>query len=177
MPTGDNLFHVPAHVDIMRTRLAGAAELRGSASTLQYALTLENHILIDLFPYVFFFDPRKYDIEVSLMKFCCLLWSTDKPAFKPLYLPPSPVSCPLTCCGTDGSTLGIGYGAQGTDSMSFTLPEGFDHDSAFVKVFVSAVYINMETIVTKAERCPKRVNLHNIQHCWDSWIYLITVQC
>jgi len=82
----------------------------------------------------------------------------------------------LTRCGTDGSTLGIGYGAQGTESISFPLPEGFDHDSGFIKVFVSTVYINMEAIVAKAERFAKEFNWPDIEQCWDSWTYLITVR-
>ena len=68
MPTGDNQFRAPGHAGVMRTDLAGAAELKGPAANLQYALTLENHTSTDFFPYVFFFDPRKYVIEVSLIK-------------------------------------------------------------------------------------------------------------
>jgi len=87
------------------------------------------------------------------------------------------MSRPLTHRGTGGSTLGIGYGAQGAESLSFALPEGFDHDSAFIKVFVSTVYINMEAIVTKPERLGViRTNLQVIEQCWDSWVYLVTVR-
>jgi len=61
--------------------------------------------------------------------------------------------------------------------MSFTLPEGFDHDSAFIKVFVSTVYINMEAIVAKNERLDvKKHKSHLIEKCWDSWVYLVTVR-
>lgn len=67
-PVGDNLFQVPVHADDTRKALAGAAVLEGSADS-QYALTLNNHTSTDFFPYVFFFDPRKYVIEVSLIKF------------------------------------------------------------------------------------------------------------
>jgi hypothetical protein len=159
MPVGDNLFHAPAHADVMRRALAGVAVLEGSAADLEYALTLENHTSTDFFPYVFFFDPRKYVIEA-------------------LYLPHSPISRPLTRRGTDGSTIGIGYGAQGAESMSFSLPEGFDHDSGFIKVFVSTVYINMEAIAAKDERLDvkKKINQLPIERCWDSWICLVTVR-
>ena len=66
-PVGDNLFHALAHADISREELAGAAVLEGSAADSQYGLTLENHTSTDFFPYVFFFDPRTYDIHVSLV--------------------------------------------------------------------------------------------------------------
>ena len=67
IPVGDNFFQVPVHADVTRNALAGAAMLE--ASNCQYALTLENHTSTDFFPYIFFFDPRKYVIEVSLIKF------------------------------------------------------------------------------------------------------------
>ena len=63
-PVGNNLFHAPAHADVSREELAGTAVLEESAS---YGLTLVNHTSTDFFPYVFFFDPGKYDIEVSLV--------------------------------------------------------------------------------------------------------------
>ena len=176
VPVGDNLFQVPVDADITRNALAGAAVLEGLASDLQYGLTLENHTSTDFFPYVFFFDPREYVIEVSLIKLSTIFFEGLTPVFKPLYLPHSPISRPLTRCGTDGSTLGIGYGAQGTESISFPLPDGFDHDSGFIKVFVSTVYINMEAIVAKAERVAIEFNWPDIEQCWDSWTYLITVR-
>jgi hypothetical protein len=69
IPIGDNLFQVPVHADVTRNALAGAAVLEGLASNFYFGLTLENHTSTDFFPYVFFFDPRKYVIEVSLTKF------------------------------------------------------------------------------------------------------------
>ena len=72
IPAGDNLFQ-PPDTDVMRMALAGTAVLEGSASDFEYALTLENHTSTDLFAYVFFFDPRKYVIEVSLIKFQSIL--------------------------------------------------------------------------------------------------------
>jgi hypothetical protein len=65
IPTGDNLFRVPAPDAVTRATLAGTAVLEGSAADHEYGLTLENHTSVDLFPYVLFFDPRKYTIEVS----------------------------------------------------------------------------------------------------------------
>ncbi|KDR73806.1 hypothetical protein GALMADRAFT_142236 [Galerina marginata CBS 339.88] len=167
-PDGDNLFRIQA--DGSKKELAGtvavegsaavkgssllegSAVLEGSAADLQYGLTLKNHSTKDLFPYVFFFDPGKYDIA-------------------PLYLPPSSVSSPLTRDGTEGSTLGIGY-TPGTNRMSFTMPEGVNHDSAFFKVFVSTEYINMKAIVANPGRTAQRSGPD--RSAWDSWIYLVT---
>ena len=68
-PVGDNLFHAP-HASGSREELAGVAVLEGPATNFRYGLTLKNLTSTDLFAYVFFFDPGKYDITVSLvMKF------------------------------------------------------------------------------------------------------------
>ena len=62
--------------------------------------------------------------------------------------------------------------------MSFSLPEGFDHDSGFIKVFVSTVYINMKAIAKDDSRLDVKKNTNQlpIEQCWDSWIYLVTVR-
>jgi hypothetical protein len=60
-PTGDDLLQR----DVLGP-LAGTAELVFGP---HYALTLENHMPFDLFPYVFYFDPRKYVVQVSFVLF------------------------------------------------------------------------------------------------------------
>jgi len=53
-------------------------------------------------------------------------------------------------------------------STSFPLPGGFHHDSAFIKVFITTVYINMEAIVAKAEGVTREINWIFIKQDWDS---------
>lgn len=63
----------------------------------------------------------------------------------------------------------------GTNRMSFTIPEGINHDSAFFKVFVSTTYINMKAIAVMNSDRAIQPFIPDLSSWWDSWIYLVTV--
>ncbi|KAJ7126739.1 caspase domain-containing protein [Mycena epipterygia] len=85
----------------------------------KYGFTIRNTSEVDLFPYLFFFDPSQYTIHC---------W----------YAPAgSHVRPPLA----SGGTVTIGMG--GERAFEFTLSPGETESSGFLKLFVSTKYLNL----------------------------------
>ncbi|KAI0717937.1 hypothetical protein C8Q72DRAFT_756661, partial [Fomitopsis betulina] len=95
-----------------------------------YGLTLVNASDVDLFPYVFYFDPSDYNSRGT-----CRMYSRTM-------APP----LPRREQGNEPSRLPVGYGSSGTDSLRFSLPSGCKTDSGFLKVFFSTSYVDMRSV-------------------------------
>ncbi|KAJ7912956.1 hypothetical protein B0H13DRAFT_1874396 [Mycena leptocephala] len=88
----------------------------------EYGFTMRNTSNVDLFPYLFYFNPLKYTI-------------------KPWYIPESAHGRPpLHAFGS----VAVGLGGEG--AFSFTLPPGTRSSSGFVKMFVSTQYLSLAWI-------------------------------
>ncbi|KZT70653.1 hypothetical protein DAEQUDRAFT_764523 [Daedalea quercina L-15889] len=127
-----------------------------------YGLTLVNDSEFDLFPCVFYFDPNDYSIQS---------W----------YMPHSQTMLPpLPRKGDSPSRLPIGYGASGTDSLRFSLPQGAKMDSGFLKVFVSTTYVDMRSvqqssILDRYSRSTTQTQKDTeFIGTWDEWTSVLT---
>ncbi|KZT03693.1 uncharacterized protein LAESUDRAFT_331738 [Laetiporus sulphureus 93-53] len=126
-----------------------------------YGVTLVNRSKHDLYPYVFYFDPSDYSIQV---------W----------YIPPSATMLAPLPRAKNGepSKFPIGYGASGSDSIQFSLPHNLSMDSGFLKVFLSAAYVDMGIIqqTSPLTEFGRRARAETIpfDHIWDAWIYVLT---
>ncbi|KAJ7193458.1 caspase domain-containing protein [Mycena pura] len=88
-----------------------------------YGFTIRNTSNIDLFPYLFYFDPQKYTIQ---------LW----------YAPPGKkIPPPLK---SRGGELTIGMG--GERAFKFWIPSGEKSSCGILKLFVSAKYLDLDWI-------------------------------
>ncbi|KAJ7772891.1 caspase domain-containing protein [Mycena maculata] len=134
--------------------------------TRRYGFTLCNRSHYDLFPYLFFFDPEQYAIDV---------W----------YSPPSRAMLPPLIASRDGTTatrLPIGYGGGGY-AFEFDLPEGKAVDTGFLKVFVSTEYLDMDWVTQKSPFDPDfaprlgggRETIEKGQ-VWDTFYAVITMK-
>ncbi|KAG6373268.1 hypothetical protein JVT61DRAFT_6895 [Boletus reticuloceps] len=123
-PHGDDLLNVPVSsrsgVDVKEAIITDLAP--------RYGFTLENHSDIDLFPYVFYFDPSDYGIQA---------WYTP---------PSSTMLAPLKRreAVDQPSSFALGYGAFGTDPIEFYLPHGRKTDSGFLKVFLTTSHVDYD---------------------------------
>lgn len=146
-----------------------------------YGLTLSNASDVDLFPYVFYFDPNDYSVQVSDV---CIPDAKIDVLFQSWYLPHSrTMSPPLPRKEATGepSTLAIGYGASGTDSLRFSLPPGCKVDSGFLKVFVSTSYVDMRGIQqgSALDRYSRNTitdkkGSTDLAGLWDELVYVLT---
>ncbi|KZT70658.1 hypothetical protein DAEQUDRAFT_737307 [Daedalea quercina L-15889] len=124
-----------------------------------YGLTLINESKVDIFPYVFYFDPGDYSIAA---------W----------YLPQNeqPDAAPLR---KQDVPLGIGHGVNADDAIQFSLPPNVNEESGFLKVFASTSYVDMKTLEqpspwdmnrgSQMKRVPSNPG-------WSSSTYVLTVR-
>ncbi|KAF8164154.1 hypothetical protein K438DRAFT_2025362 [Mycena galopus ATCC 62051] len=84
----------------------------------KYGFAIFNHSQHDLFPYLIYFDPGTYSIDVRVV------------------VPESPTMAPpLPRMPGDGpKRLTIGYGADGGYAFQFFVPEGITSDTGFLKL-------------------------------------------
>ncbi|KAH9913831.1 uncharacterized protein B0H18DRAFT_1125977 [Fomitopsis serialis] len=159
----------------------------------QYGFTLVNNSSIDLFPYVYFFDPSTYAVKVCVLSaelFGVILF-IDIPAqelFSPRW---GTCEAPLPVKGH----ICIGYGGFGTNPLRFTRPETHsDNAVGFLKIFVSTCYVELNIEQPPLFDPPeKAVHLGHIPMCdpparaahlghipmqdnWNSWTYVLTSQ-
>ncbi|KAF8170867.1 caspase domain-containing protein [Mycena galopus ATCC 62051] len=112
----------------------GIAEVKDDKD-MKYGFTICNRSDYDLFPYLFFFDPTQYVIDVWYSP----QWSKMKP---PLDSSPNPN-------GIEATRFPIGYGVGGY-AFEFSIPPGMTADTGFLKVFVSTEYFDMDWIAQKS---------------------------
>ncbi|KAF7354161.1 Protein TIC 214 [Mycena venus] len=89
-----------------------------SDPTAKYGFIIKNLSSVDLFPYLFYFNPEKYTISE---------W----------YTPPGNAGHPLK----RGGEVTVGMG--GENAFTFKLPEGETSSSGFLKLFVSTKFLDL----------------------------------
>ncbi|KAI9461117.1 hypothetical protein HD554DRAFT_2041491 [Boletus coccyginus] len=151
-PVGDDLLEVP-------TSSRSGVDVREATITdlgPRYGFTLENYSEVDLFPYLFYFDPSDYSVQA---------W----------YIPPSSTMlAPLKRRNPDGtpSLLAVGYGGFGTDPIEFYLPPECQTDSGFLKVFLTTTYADMTNVAQPPISEVSSSRLFNLKFPWsvkDAW--------
>jgi len=124
-----------------------------------YGLTIMNQSDIDLWPYVFYFDPSDYSV-------------TD------WYLPPSSTgSAPLR----RNSQISLHSGTSGADLIRFSIPSGRNSDTGFLKIFMTTSWIDMfdikqlSVMLMKDEPRAAKITSPGLESGqWDSWVYVMT---
>ncbi|KAJ7890729.1 hypothetical protein B0H13DRAFT_2340914 [Mycena leptocephala] len=105
-----------------------------SDARAKYGFTIRNTSPVNLFPYLFYFDPDKFTIQS-------------------LYCPTGPHGAPPLPRGdtattgeaaTNGGTMTIGMGSD--PAFEFTLPPCEESSSGFFKLFVTSDYIDLDWI-------------------------------
>jgi hypothetical protein len=147
-----------------------------------YGLTVENHSDRELFPYLTYFDPSKYSIQVmplGLYRVRCFANSILQSWYHP---PSESMSAPLAARHEDGtpSKLPVGYGAAGGQAIEFLLSGGVTSDVGFLKLFVSTTYVDMTNIqqtspLLAAREGPRMVK-PPAQPIWDAWTYVLRTE-
>jgi len=118
VPTGKDLFAGDKHHAI----------IRHENDALYYGFALNNYMDVPVFPYLFYFDPIHYTIDV---------W----------YSPPARNGIPQLLSGAGANRMTIGYGTGGGFPLEFTSSQnGAGHETGFVKLFVSTVYMELDWI-------------------------------
>ncbi|KZT69590.1 hypothetical protein DAEQUDRAFT_765421 [Daedalea quercina L-15889] len=132
-----------------------------------YGLTLvtscksesQNSPPMSLFPYVFYFDPEDYSITR-------------------LYAPENPKQAPLVRAQGQRYQLDIGHGASSTRCLQFPLPKGINKASAFLKIFVSTEYIDMDGLeqapVQSGDNRVPTFGPVDLGPGWSSSVYVLT---
>ncbi|KAH9923560.1 uncharacterized protein B0H18DRAFT_466144 [Fomitopsis serialis] len=163
LPEGDNLFKSSNKFEaaVSSYEIHDAVE----EATLHdlapyYGLTLYNHHIQDLYAYVFYFNPSNYSIQ---------LW----------YAPEgNNVGPSLPKRRTDDTPgeLTIGYGDGSNSAIKFTIPDGVETDTGFLKIFVSPLYVNMRSIVQNGIEALRDGGPSPlpIKSSWDSSVYVLT---
>ena len=93
------------------------------------------------------------------------------------YHPPSKETGSLK----QGRELAIGYGTDIQETLKFSLAEGVEKETGFIKVFVSNVYVDMSSVAQRSpllervgERGAAKVPMQVLSG-WNSRIYALTV--
>ncbi|TFY62658.1 hypothetical protein EVJ58_g3722 [Rhodofomes roseus] len=135
----------------------------------RYGFTLVNHSGVDLFPYVFFFDPHTYAIQ----NWYSPPWKTGE--------------APLSA---NGGHLRIGYGGSGIDELRFAHPGAHPYAAVgFLKIFVATCYVdlNIEQLslfgppvenrpLLKPRAKAVHMNPVPLRDNWNAWVYVLTSQ-
>ncbi|KAF8188777.1 caspase domain-containing protein, partial [Mycena galopus ATCC 62051] len=120
--------HRMPNLDIGNVVINGEARLLHNSDN-KYGFAIFNHSQYDLFPYLIYFDPATYSIDVW--------WVPESPT----------MAAPLPRMSGDVPTrLTIGYGANGGYAFQFIVPEGITSDTGFLKLFVSTKYLDLRRI-------------------------------
>ncbi|KZT03689.1 uncharacterized protein LAESUDRAFT_761780 [Laetiporus sulphureus 93-53] len=168
-PFGDNYLS-PEHSRCIDLKPSASYKLENVKEAILtdfspfYGLTLVNNTDYDLYPYVLYFDPSDYSIQV---------WYTPpSTSTSTAPLPRRKVKDDKYEC----SELPIGYGSSGTDSIRFSLPDGTDRDSGFLKIFASTANVNMELLMqdTPFKRNSRLAEMQIMLEVWDEWTYVLT---
>ena len=72
--------------------------------------------------------------------------------------------------------LKVGYGVAGVEAFEFSLADGPNADVAFLKLFVSTVYVDMTLLEQSSPfftvRGGKKTKLPSVD-VWDAWTYVV----
>lgn len=167
-------------VTVRENTVFASSEATADVDGSFYGLTITNQSGRDLFPYLFYFDPSDYSIQVMSPDFYGVALYAD-PSLKPLYHPPCPtMEAPLARAHATNrsSKLNVGYGEANVEALQFSLANDITEDVGFLKLFVSSTYVDMtglkqDSLLHGARgRGFKMVRPPPVD-LWDAWTYVI----
>jgi hypothetical protein len=96
------------------------------------------------------------------------------------YTPAKTMEAPLLPqCRNSRGELKVGYGVAGVKAFKFSLADGLNADMAFLKLFVSTVYVDMtlpkQSSLFFTVRGGKRTKLPSVD-IWDAWTYMVKTE-
>jgi hypothetical protein len=146
-----------------------------------YGLTVKNYSSHNLFPYLVYFDPSDYSIQVMSLGLHAGICYADI-AIQLWYHPPSaamPVPLPARHGDGSPSELPIGYGEPNADAFTFWVPDGVASDVGFLRLFVTATYIDMTVLEQSspffASRGAKKTRPPPLE-VWGAWTYVLRTE-
>jgi hypothetical protein len=150
------------------------AAMASNSDRVFYGLTIKNNSGRNLFPYLIYFDPSDYSIQVRPSCLHSIACYAD-PVTQSWYHPPcDTMAAPLSRRGDKSSELPVGYGS-GNKALAFTLADGVTADVGFMKLFVSTIYLDMtaleqESPFRSAGAMRRELSLAGK---WDAWTYVL----
>jgi hypothetical protein len=145
-----------------------------------YGLSITNKSKRHLFPYLIYFDPSDYSIQV---KSWCLYGVTCFADFitQSWYLPPAPtMAAPLRTRNANNEPppdLKVGYGEANAKAIWFSLPDGINTDVTFLRLFVSTTYVDMSALEQLSPFLNARGGAMVVppsMPIWDAWTYVFS---
>ena len=131
---------------IGETLFVGNCARTRSSEKERYGIKITNHTRYNFYPYLFYFDPSDYSIQVSSRIFPSKLIILPQAMSCPYS---SQANAPLRALQYDKpGQVTVGYGLGGGDPIQLTC--GDIPDTGFFKLFVSDVYVDMEHIAQRA---------------------------
>jgi hypothetical protein len=180
-PLSENLF-TPHDLPQTKPMMNGHAHIIEGHGK-EYGFLISNHSNSNVFPYLFYFDPRGYQIKVSdsLDKIKRFQHSTHMHLIQ-LWHPANEAIFAQN--GPSPSKMSLGFGIGGGNTFQFFLPSIPDvsSDTGFLKLFVSTERIpslaHIEQLDPLKPREGDRAGDRSapMGGLWDTWIGAITVQ-
>jgi len=154
------------------------ATMAYNSNRVFYGLTIKNNSGRNLFPYLVYFDPSDYSIQVKPLCLHNVTRYAD-PITQSWYHPPSDtMAAPLARRGDKSSELPVGYGS-GDKALTFTLADGVTADVGFVKLFVSTSYLDMTALEQESPFCSAVGAMRRelfLAGKWDAWTYVLRTE-
>jgi len=145
-----------------------------------YGLSVKNYSGYNLFPYLIYFDPSDYSMQVMSLYLHVTCYAYIALQF--WYHPSAAASsAPLAARYGDGrpSELSVGYGEANVDALEFSLPEGATSDVGFLRLFVTTTYVDMTVVEQSspffAARGAKKMRPPPL-NIWDAWTYVLRTE-
>ena len=150
----------------------------GEDNDLFYGLHVTNHSGRHLFPYLVYFDPSDYSIQVRSW---CLHSAFAYLVNQAWYHPPAEtMAAPLPARHKDNrpSELTVGYGEAGAEAFQFTLADELPADVGFLRLFVSTTYVDLSALEQQSPFLVGhrgRGRMHNppLRDIWHAWTYAL----
>jgi hypothetical protein len=176
MPDGDTGMPLAVdHENIVFT----ASEANGDHD-LFYGLSVTNNSSRHLFPYLLYFDPSDYSIQVRSWYFydvTCFAYLVNQLWYHP---PAETMAAPLPPRhkNNEPSELRVGYEEADVEAFQFTLADGIPADVGFLRLFVSTTYVDMLFLEQQSPFLVARGGRGRIYNppsmdIWDAWTYVV----
>jgi len=154
-----------------------ASGANGDHDSAFYGLSVTNNSGRHLFPYLVYFDPSDYSIQVRpwyLYDVTCFAYFVNQLWYHP---PAETMAAPLPGRHKDNapSELKVGYGEADVDAFQFTLADGILADVGFLRLFVSTTYVDMSVLEQQSPFLVARgggMKKPPAMEIWDAWTYV-----
>jgi hypothetical protein len=166
---------IPLAVD--RENIVFAASEANGDHDQFYGLSVTNNSGRHLFPYLVYFDPSDYSIQVRsscLYSVTCFAYLVNQSWYHP---PAETIAAPLPARRNDSrpSELKVGYGQADVDAFQFTLADGIPEDVGFLRLFVSTTCVDMSVLEQQSPFLVSRgggMKKPPAMDIWDAWTYV-----